>query len=90
MNVYIVSYELSNPTVNSEELLALIKEQKHWARLGQAAYLVVTEGTPVDLRNQFKSALRANDRLFVGSISAPAAWTGMSDKVSNWIKKHLR
>lgn len=87
--VYIVTYDLRQPTQRYDELLRLIKDCAHWARLGQSSYLVVSDLTAVQLRDKFKSALDGNDRLYVGAVKTPAAWTGMPDSVTQWIKKEL-
>lgn len=87
--VYIVTYDLCEPSQNYEKLLTLVKEEANWARLGGSSYLVVSNLTPVELRNKYKQALDVNDKLFVGAIHSPAAWTGLSEEVSNWIKQNL-
>ena len=43
-----------------------------------------------ELRDKFKQALDSNDKLFVGAISAPAAWYGLSDEVSKWLNNNLQ
>lgn len=87
--VYIVSYDLKNPGQNYEKLLALIKSYGKWARLGGSAYLVVSTQTAVQIRDNLKLALDSNDQLFVGTLTLPAAWAGMPDEVSNWIRNNL-
>lgn len=87
--IYIVSYDLRVPGQRYEELSELIKKQGAWARLGGSAYLLESDKSAVELRDCFKSALDANDKLYVGIVTAPAAWTGMSSGVSEWIKKRL-
>lgn len=87
--IYIVSYDLSVPGQRYEELSALIKKQGAWARLGGSAFLIESDKTAVELRDIFKAALDSNDKLYVGIVTAPAAWTGMSSGVSEWIKNRL-
>ena len=31
-----------------------------------------------------------NDRIFVGKITAPAAWKGNSEEITNWIKTKFK
>lgn len=87
--VYIVSYDLSVPGQRYEELFSLIDKEGAWARLGGSAYLLESNKTAVELRDSFKAALDNNDKLYVGIVNAPAAWTGMPDEVTEWIKKRL-
>ena len=87
--VYIVTYDLGQPTQRYDELLTLIKDCPRWARLSQSSYLVVSDMTAVELRDKFKTVLDGNDRLYVGAVKTPAAWTGMPEVVTGWIKKEL-
>lgn len=88
--VYIVTYDLSNPGRNYESLLKRIKSYEAWARLGGSSYLVCTEQTATQLRDNLTPALDANDSIYVGLMGVSAAWRGMSDEVSNWIKNNQK
>ena len=81
----IISYDLSNPGRNYEDLVKKIKAYGYWARLGGSAYLIVTADTPVTVRDNLKTVLDSNDSLFVGTCPRPSAWAGMSEEVANWI-----
>ena len=87
--VYIVCFDLIQPGQKFDQLLQLIKQDGKWARLGRTAYLIDSESSAVELRDRFKVALDGNDKIYVGHVSTPAAWTGMSDGVSQWIKNKL-
>lgn len=84
-HMLIVSYDLMNPGQNYPMLLQRIKAYGQWARLGGSAYLIVTDSTPVQVRDYLVGALDANDALYVGMAPAPSAWQGLPDQVSNWI-----
>ena len=87
---YIISYDLSNPGQNYEELLKRIKTSYRWARLGGSAYVIISVSTAVQIRDYLQVPLDANDRLFVGVLNAPAAWIGLGDEVSNWLRNNLK
>lgn len=87
--VYIVTYDLQEPGQRYSELLELIKACGNWARLGQSSYLIDCQEAAVQLRDKFISVLDRNDKLYVGQVLAPAAWTGMSEDVTKWIKERL-
>ena len=90
MNTYIVSYDLSKPGQNYEKVLKEIKKFSGWARLGGSAYVVLSDNSTVEVRDAIAKALDSNDKLFVGTIKAPAAWTGLTDDVSDWLKNNLK
>jgi hypothetical protein len=81
----LIFYDLSDPGQNREALIKTIKSYGKWARLGNAAYLIVTDKGPVAVRDHLSASLTPNDKLFVGVASAPSAWTGLSESVSKWI-----
>lgn len=87
--IYIVTYDLIEPGQKYDDLLNLIKSEPAWARLGGSAYLVDSKEEAVALRDKYKRALDNNDKLYVGIVKAPAAWVGMPEEVSKWIKDHL-
>lgn len=86
---YIVSYDLSQPGQNYEKVLQAIKSYGYWARLGGSAYIVISDTSPVEIRDRIGRQLDANDKLFVGVVKAPAAWVGLGDEISDWLKKNL-
>lgn len=73
-----------------QKLIELIKEGGVWARLGGSSYLIQSCLTAVELRDKFKCVLDKNDMLYVGEVTAPAAWYGLSKDVSDWIISKLR
>ena len=89
MKAYIISYDLTNPGKNYEELLKKIKTYK-WARLGGSAYAVISYNTAVEIRDNLKLALDSNDKLFVGTLVAQAAWSGLPEEVSKWLINNIK
>lgn len=89
-HVLIVSYDLVNPGQNYELLLQAIKSFGGWARLGGSAYLIATSLTPVEVRDRLVPLLAWDDHLFVGMATAPSAWRGLPDDVSNWILQNQK
>jgi hypothetical protein len=90
MNTFIISYDLHQPGQNYEELLKKIKSYSGWARLGGSAYIIQTENNHVQVRDNLKEVLDKNDKLFVGTVKAPAAWYGLGTDVSNWLMDKLK
>lgn len=90
MNTYIIYYDLYNPGQNFSKLVNLIKSYPLWARLGGSAYIIGTKDTTVSVRDNLQSVLYNNDKLFVGMIKAPAAWIGIGDEVSQWLRNNLK
>lgn len=88
--IFIITYDLVEPGQRYQELIDLIKKNPGWAKLCDSSFLVKSEMTAVQLRDSLKVVLDSNDKLFVGKVTAPAAWAGMSDEVSKWILEELK
>ena len=88
--VYIISYDLKGPTQRYDELVNAIKAYHEWACLGRSVYLIESNDTHVAIRDNLSKYIDGNDKLFVGHISAPAAWKGYSDIISNWVLAKLK
>lgn len=91
MAVYIVTYDLrcEQDSQSYQKLIDLIKEEGVWACLGGSSYLIESNHTAIELRDKFKTVLDKNDMLYVGCVNSPAAWTGYSNEVTEWIKAKL-
>ncbi len=87
--VFIVTYDLMTPGQNYEALLKEIKVYELWAKLGGSSYLIKTDSTAVAIRDKLGAVLDNGDKLYVGIVTSPAAWQGLSDEVSKWIQEHL-
>jgi hypothetical protein len=87
--IFIITYDLINPSSNYEELLKKIKSHNSWAKLGRYSFIISSNEKPAQIRDGLKTVLQANDKLFVGIVKAPAAWIGLSDDVSQWIRNNF-
>lgn len=87
--VYIITYDLREPGQRYDELISRIKSYNVWAKIGYSCFLIETNATAVQVRDSLRPAIDVNDRLFVGVVNAPAAWFGLPENVSQWIKEKL-
>lgn len=90
MNVFIISYDLNTDNVpHYDQLIEGIKSYPNYICLGGSAYLIETDESSISIRDNLKNYLKSGDKLYVGRVTSPAAWFGMSDDASKWIKEHL-
>lgn len=83
--VFIITFDLENPTRNRATVLKRIKAFGAWARLSRSAYLISTNKTAKAIRDSFDDKIYRGDKLYVGAAPSPSAWRGLSEDVSNWI-----
>lgn len=89
MNTYIITYDLSDPGQDYNALIERIEGYGTWAKIQQSVWLIVTSDTATEIRDYLKQYLDENDKLFVAKVSAPAAWFGYQQSVTDWLIKHL-
>lgn len=85
MKTLIITYDLTEPGQNYEKLLKKIKSYSSWARLGGSSYLILTNSTVVQVRDDLKTVLDSGDKLFVGICPVPSAWHSLPEDVAKWI-----
>ncbi|MGJ1014082.1 hypothetical protein [Bacteroides salyersiae] len=90
MNIFIVSYDLNtDSSPHYDQLVEAIKSYQDYICLGGSAYLIETDESSVSVRDNLKAFLNSGDKLYVGRVTSPAAWFGMPEGTSKWIKEHL-
>ena len=89
MAAYIVSYDLHKQGQNYDCIIKKLEAYpSHW-HMQQSVWIVVTNDNASKIRDNLAPCLDSNDKLFVGKLSGEAAWKGLSDKGSKWLKEVL-
>lgn len=88
MPAYVISYDLVQPNRNYEPLYTRIKLFGTWARLTESTWIIVSDRTAVDIRDELIRVIDANDRIFVLKSGIEAAWQNVRCK-NEWLRKHL-
>lgn len=89
MATYIVSYDLRAPDKDYEKLTEYLKSQSAWWHYLGSTWVIVSDLTAVQLRNEIRAHCDANDRILVISAGGTAAWDGFPTKANEWLKKKL-
>ncbi len=90
MATHLVTYDLNAPGRDYTALYDAIKTATYWAHPVESVWLIVTDLTPVEVRDNLTAIMDANDRLMVINVTSDAAaWIGIPTNVSNWIQQHL-
>ena len=87
-NSKIVTYDLCAPERNYSELYNKIKAYGVWAHICGSTWFISTSDTCSTVRDNLKSVLDKDDRLFVAELNGTAAWTNVLCN-SDYLKKNL-
>jgi hypothetical protein len=89
MSVLTISYDLRKPGRNYESLYEGIKALGSWCHALESTWFVDTNKSATDAANMLWKHMDSNDGLFVGRLTKEAAWAGLSDIFSEWLKTHI-
>ena len=82
-----ISYDLSTPGQNYDAVIAKIKELGNWAKVNYSVWYVNSTYSASQARDFILPTLDAGDKLYVvDSTNNQAAWHGLSQQVSGFIK----
>ncbi|MBN4995483.1 hypothetical protein JY438_06860 [Stenotrophomonas maltophilia] len=85
MSGFIVSYDLHKTGQNYECLKKKLEAYPNYWRMQGSVWIIGSDQTAAQIRDNLISCLDANDNLFVGKLSS-AAWHGFSNEATNWLK----
>lgn len=90
MPAYIIAYDLHEAGQNYTCIIDRLKKYGTYCHLQQSVWIINTNQSAVQVRDNLMKCLDRNDKLFVGLLGGEAAWTGYPDNISNWLRQHLQ
>jgi hypothetical protein len=87
---FIITFDLKNPGINQDKLVASIKTATSWARLGTSSFVVSSDKDAAVIRDILLKSLQQGDKIYVGKLDNSAAWYGLGDEVSNWLRNNQK
>lgn len=91
MGIYMIGYDLHpSKGENYDKLFAALEAMGsgYWDCL-DSTWLVVTDKTPSEIRDNLKPYLKDDDRLLVMRYGEGAAWLGFKDDCQTWLEDKL-
>ncbi|MFK4909994.1 CRISPR-associated protein Cas2 [Lactococcus petauri] len=77
MKSYIVSYDLKDSSDNYDELIDKIKSYPRWAHINKSVWLVKSNTSAADIRDNLRKVIDSKDSIFVGGLTGEAAWSNI-------------
>ncbi|GMX58518.1 MAG: hypothetical protein MCSN_1720 [Candidatus Microsyncoccus archaeolyticus] len=92
MKTFLISYDLGAPETTEDygKVIASIKSLDDWAKPLYSVWLVKSDKTASQIRDQINKETDTNDKLLVIDVSG-AGWatSGISNEVTDWMKNNL-
>lgn len=89
MKSYLIGYDLNKTGQDYKTLIEQIKELGSWWHHLDSTWIIKSDLTVVQIRDNLKDYIDDNDELLVVKLSGEAAWTGFNEKGSKWLKDNL-
>jgi hypothetical protein len=90
MRSLLVSYDLIAPGRNYDSLHKFLKSQYAWAKPLESFYILKTDRSAEQFRNDVLPYVDRNDKVFVIDVTGDtAAWQNMPNEMAVWITKNL-
>jgi hypothetical protein len=90
MATYAINYDLKKPGQNYQPLYDAIKKYgTHWHCM-DSFWIVKTSDSASQVHANLHSHIDANDALMVSQMGPEAAWSGLPDAGTPWLKDKLK
>jgi hypothetical protein len=90
MAVYMIGYDLHPSEGDNHKLFAALETMGSGYRdCLDSTWLVITERTAVQVRDELKQHLKDDDRLLVMRYGDGVAWLGFKDECRTWLEDKL-
>jgi len=89
MKTYLVGYDLNRPEQNYTDLIEAIKAVGVWWHCLDSTWIVKSNQTAVEIRDELKQHIDRNDELLVVSLQGESAWIGFNDQCSGWLNDNI-
>lgn len=90
LNSIYVGYDLNAPGKDYAKLIEKIKSYSRWCHVLKSAWIVRTTKTASQVVDDLLPFIDRSDDLFAVDVTGrPAAWYGLSDEISNWLKTNM-
>ncbi len=88
MKVYQINYDLRKQR-DYESLYERIRSYSTYSHALESTWLIVTDQTAAQIRDYLYEVMDSDDGLLVTRLQGEAAWIGLRDKTTEWLKSQL-
>lgn len=85
MSSFLISYDLISDKDYSK-LYESIRNYGSFAHVLESVWIIKSSASSSEIRDNLKSYLDSDDKLFVARLTGESAWKNLSKEVSDWIK----
>jgi hypothetical protein len=87
---YIIFVDLKTPLLNRVKMITGIQSAQIWARLNDNTFIISTELSAEQIRDALLKLMYQGDKIYISLLGNSAAWYGLDQQVSNWIRENQK
>lgn len=87
MSSFIISYDLISDKDYSS-LYSAIRDYRSFAHVLESVWIIKSSTSSAEIRDNLKSYIDSDDKLFVAKLTGESAWKNLSKEVSDWIQNN--
>lgn len=88
MKSILVTYDLCSPGKDYAALYDKLKSFNVWAKITESTWFIKSDQSCVEIRDDIKSIIDNNDRIFVAELTGVAAWKNVKCE-NEYLKEKL-
>ncbi|MDO6632786.1 CRISPR-associated protein Cas2 [Bacillus thuringiensis] len=88
MNSCLITYDLIGPNRDYEKISKKIETYPNHSHILESVWIVKSDTSSKEIRDNLKTALDDNDKLFVSKLTGECAWRKIDEPASQWILDH--
>lgn len=88
MKTYIINYDLRQQR-NYQVLYDVIQTHTRWAHVLESTWAIESNKTAAQIRDELSLYIDHDDGIIVTSAAGDAAWIGLQNSVSDWLKQSI-
>ncbi|MDR6142051.1 hypothetical protein QE375_001605 [Microbacterium foliorum] len=89
MTVFVVSYDLSAPGRNYDDLIKHLKAYGTYSHALESTWLISTDKNAGQVRDDAKKFIDSNDKLLVVKVGTNWGSVGLRDATNDWLRKNV-
>ena len=87
---YIIIFALKAPILNKKKLIEGIQSSQNWAKINESTFVITASLSAEEIRNQLLNLIYEGDKIYVSLLGDAAAWYGLDEQVSDWLRTNQR
>lgn len=89
MASYIVTYDLHEQGQRYDCVVKKLRAYGTYFHMQGSVWIIVSSKAAKEIRDDLKSCLDSNDKLFVARLTGEAAWAGYDSEDGKWLRENL-